>query len=64
MQLSIKTKVLLPQAEQALAEFKLCYIDPLVSLLPKIFNLFGFAIFRFGAYLMKIVQDTSRAHLI
>ena len=52
---TIKTKVLLPQALVTLANFGDPYLGPLVYLLAKRFKLFGFPIFRFRAYLMKVI---------
>jgi hypothetical protein len=40
----------------------LSYISPLVLLLPKIFKLSGFPIFRILAYIMKVIPETRRAH--
>jgi hypothetical protein len=36
----------------------LFWLGPLVLLLPNTFKLFGFPIFRFCAYLMKIIPET------
>jgi len=37
-------------------------LSPVVILLPQTFKLFGFRIFRFWAYMMKVIPESRRAH--
>ena len=54
----IKTKVLL----SGIGDLWLSCLDPLVLLLPNTIKIFGFVIFRYWVYLMKVIPEMCRGH--
>ena len=58
----IKTKVLLSQVYVILRDFGGPVFDPLVLLLPNIFILFGFQLFPYRVYLIKVILNNASVH--